>query len=38
MPLIFLGLVFVLAAGVLLVKETSNEGDFDQCYFASNSM
>ena len=27
MPLIFSGLVFVLAPGVLLVKETSNEGE-----------
>jgi len=27
MPLIFSGLVFALAPGVLLVKETSNEGE-----------
>ena len=37
MPLIFSGLVFALAPGVLLVKETGNRGRKEACVKQHNS-
>ena len=36
MPVIFSGLVFVLAPGVLLVKETSHKGTWELLMFNLN--